>query len=72
MNFATGRLALPGVNGEMVPGPTRFGPTRWVPHVPPSMFGTDAAREGAQAPAPAAPAAPRDSTTRTPSQGGHE
>lgn len=28
--FEVGPLALPGVTGEMLPGPTRLGPTRWV------------------------------------------
>lgn len=32
MPFQTGALAMPGVTGDKVPGLTRFGPTRAVPH----------------------------------------
>lgn len=33
--FQVGPVAMPGVNGDKVPGATRMGPTRWVPHVMP-------------------------------------
>lgn len=33
--FETGPAAVPGVTGDKVPGPTRMGPTDWVPHVMP-------------------------------------
>lgn len=38
--FATGPLAMPGVNGDKVPGYTELGPNRWVPHVAPTLIGT--------------------------------
>ncbi len=40
VQFATGPIALPGVNGDKVPGPTELGPNRWVQHVAPSLIGT--------------------------------
>lgn len=40
VKFETGPLALPGVNGDKVPGPTQLGPTHWTPHMPPSLIGT--------------------------------
>jgi len=61
LQFETGPLAAPGVNGEMVPGPTRLGPTRWVPHVGPG---------GAAGAAPGGPSA--DSTRREGRAGGRE
>jgi mono/diheme cytochrome c family protein len=33
INYGIGPLAPPGVTGDKVPGPTRLGPTRSVPHV---------------------------------------
>lgn len=30
----SGPMAMPGVNGDAVPGSTELGPTRWVPHAP--------------------------------------
>lgn len=38
--FATGPIALPGVNGDKVPGRTELGPNRWTEHVPPTLIGT--------------------------------
>ncbi|MEO6444130.1 MAG: cytochrome c [Gemmatimonadaceae bacterium] len=38
--FATGRLAMPGVTGDKVPGASRIGPNRWTRPVLPSMIGT--------------------------------
>lgn len=35
IRYGTGPLAPPGVTGDKVPGPTRLGPTRSVPHVGP-------------------------------------
>ncbi len=53
--FETGPLAMPGVTGDKLPGPSRLGPNRWVPH----------------AGAPAATAMPtRDNTAAAP-QGAH-
>ncbi|MFP5353953.1 MAG: c-type cytochrome [Gemmatimonadota bacterium] len=51
VQFATGPIAMPGVNGDKVPGPTALGPNRWVPHVAPGLIGTpgvsaDAAKTG--------------------------
>ncbi|MEP7381515.1 MAG: cytochrome c [Gemmatimonadota bacterium] len=43
VKFETGPLALPGVNGDKVPGYTELGPTRWVPHVSPMPIGTSGA-----------------------------
>ncbi|HEX4935919.1 MAG TPA: hypothetical protein VFV33_22215, partial [Gemmatimonadaceae bacterium] len=40
VKFATGPVALPGVNGDKVPGPTELGPNRWVQHVQPALYGT--------------------------------
>ncbi len=40
VKFETGPLALPGVNGDKVPGPTQLGPTHWTPHMPPALIGT--------------------------------
>ena len=40
VQFATGPIALPGVNGDKVPGPTALGPNRWVPFVAPGLIGT--------------------------------
>lgn len=34
--FEVGPIAMPGVNGDRVPGATRLGPNQWVPHVLPS------------------------------------
>jgi mono/diheme cytochrome c family protein len=67
VTFKTGPLAKPGVTGEMLPGATRLGPQRWVPHVSPSMIGTGAARQGAPSEVPKT-----DSTTRDPSPGARE
>jgi mono/diheme cytochrome c family protein len=49
--FETGPVALPGVNGDRVPGATQLGPNRWVPHV-----GQDGALAPTGAPAPASTA----------------
>ncbi len=43
VQFATGSIAMPGVNGDKVPGRTRLGPNRWTPHVPPALIGTPGA-----------------------------
>ncbi len=43
VQVATGPLAMPGVNGDKVPGPTALGPNRWVPHVAPGLIGTPGA-----------------------------
>jgi mono/diheme cytochrome c family protein len=32
VSFQTGPVALPGVTGDKLPGATRLGPNRWVPH----------------------------------------
>lgn len=40
VQFATGPIAMPGVNGDKVPGYTQLGPNRWTQHVPPTMIGT--------------------------------
>ena len=40
VQFATGPIAMPGVNGDKVPGPTTLGPNHWVKHVPASLYGT--------------------------------
>ncbi len=40
VQFATGPIAMPGVNGDKVPGLTELGPNRWVQHVPPTLIGT--------------------------------
>lgn len=40
VKFETGPLALPGVNGDKVPGPTQLGPTRWTQHIAPALIGT--------------------------------
>lgn len=67
--FATGPVALPGVAGDKVPGATRIGPNRAVPHVPPTLIGTPGAtrpaaeqHDNASSPGAASPAQP----------GGHE
>jgi mono/diheme cytochrome c family protein len=41
--FERGPLAMPGVTGEMVPGPTTLGPNRAIPHRPSAP---DTARQG--------------------------
>ena len=45
--FEKGPLALPGVNGDKVPGPTMLGPNRAIPHraaTPDSARGTGGQR----------------------------
>ncbi len=70
VQFATGRLALPGVTGDKVPGSTRLGPNRWTPHLPPSLFGTPGATSK---PVEARPnEAPTEGGVQTPKTGAHE
>ncbi len=40
VEFATGQIAMPGVNGDKVPGRTELGPNRWTEHVPATLIGT--------------------------------
>jgi mono/diheme cytochrome c family protein len=40
VEFATGRIAMPGVTGDKVPGRTAIGPNRWTEHVAASLIGT--------------------------------
>lgn len=40
VQFAKGPLAVPGVNGDKVPGYTDIGPNRWTRHVAPTLIGT--------------------------------
>jgi len=54
----TGPLAVPGLNGPAVPGPTTLGPTRPVPH---TAAGIQSMNGASQAPAPV----PGDTTHRT-------
>jgi mono/diheme cytochrome c family protein len=60
--FEVGPVALPGVTGDRLPGASRLGPTRWVPHVMP-----DGATRG---PAVPADTAARADTARTPGRAG--
>ena len=53
--FETGPLAMPGVTGDRLPGASRLGPNRWVPHAgapkagpAASMDSTAAAPQGAR------------------------
>jgi mono/diheme cytochrome c family protein len=57
--FETGPLALPGVTGDKLPGATRLGPNRWVPHVGAGSTpaADSAAAPGADATRPAGPPA---------------
>lgn len=70
VTFGTGPLAPPGVTGDMLPGRTRFGPTRAVPAAPAAMSRT--APGGAAAGAPATPPAPArgDSSSAAPAKRG--
>lgn len=52
----SGPLAPPGVTGDKVPGRTRLGPNRWVPHRPAAREGAPGAAPNVVAPRP--PAAP--------------
>lgn len=46
VTFATGPLAMPGVNGDKVPGATALGPNHWVPHVAAGLIGTPGVSTG--------------------------
>jgi mono/diheme cytochrome c family protein len=70
MTIGTGPLAPPGVTGDMLPGRTRFGPTRAVPAAPAAMSRTTpgAPTQGS----PVTPPAParRDSSSAAPAKPG--
>ena len=69
--FATGPIAMPGVNGDKVPGATVLGPTRWTPHVPPMRIGTPGAASRTTETMPA-PATTTEGKTPPPKTGEHE
>ena len=67
VSFGTGPMAPPGVTGDMLPGRTRFGPTRAVPAAPAAMSRT---APGGAAPVPGTtPPARGDSSSAAPKRG---
>jgi mono/diheme cytochrome c family protein len=69
VNFGTGPLAPPGVTGDMLPGPTRFGPTRAVPAAPAAMSQTPGGAAGRPSAVPPAPVR-GDSSSAAPTKHG--